>query len=210
MATSETNFFYGSARLDETTGVGFTQFGLFNAVENRFVVTHPELEILQLTAMLFSSRYDLIPCDLVRATNFQPRLIDNSCCTNWTIGNQQILSFTRYNRFVDALVVTELCPAIQPAPQTLLNNDIQYIWAVRQLIEDFVIARKYVSRCNTVVLTMLDTPFAIPELDFFRKSFNIIYRQPDFKKAWTDIQELKKNYICEWGDMPLLGKELVL
>jgi len=99
-------FFYGSAVYNEAKN-HYIQYALYEPISDRFVLTSKSEEVLKLLAILFSSRLKLFVCELHYASNFNPNLIDNSCCLNWTIKDKEkFIISASVNEFVDTSIYT--------------------------------------------------------------------------------------------------------
>lgn len=189
--TKSDYFFYGSSAIDSSGQ--HVQFGLFNAIDNRFVLTSTRDDVLIWLSFLFSSRYNLSVYRLTTAKNFQPNLIDNEVCTRWTIGKEQMLRFTRYNEWRDVTDVISLVECTDPIHPGLLVNDIPYLMAGHQWIDSCLF------RCQTLgidhILTnkLIDLPLVDPVIDACKHIFDIIYNEPDFQQARMLIEPYEKN-----------------
>ena len=62
-------------------------YGLYDVINNRFVVVSTELEVLKRSVLLLSSRVHLYIVPLHQSSNYNPTLIDNHCCQNWGLGD---------------------------------------------------------------------------------------------------------------------------
>lgn len=96
-----------------------SHYGLYQPVLDRIVFTVGYKEIAQEIKMLMSSRYSLYVYDLCCANNYQPILIDNECCENWTVSNKTSIKITH------SLRENSITPA-----EKLLHHSIQCEWPV--------------------------------------------------------------------------------
>lgn len=83
-------FFYGIPTSDEPV------YGLYEPVHDLFFLIHPDIEIVKKLVLLFSSRFTLHVCKISDARNYQPGLIDNTVCHNWTLSNKESFPITRF------------------------------------------------------------------------------------------------------------------
>jgi len=70
------------------------QFGLWQPVLDRFLITVNDKDSALQIGLLASSKYKLLTCNLSSATNHNENLIDNLCCENWTLSNKRHINFT--------------------------------------------------------------------------------------------------------------------
>lgn len=90
--------------------------GLWEPVTSRFLLTLNHVDKAQTMRMIASSRYNLFVCDLRSANNYQPNLIDNSCCENWTVGSKQGLMVSKPYKFNHTVEIQNLVPVEVPGP----------------------------------------------------------------------------------------------
>lgn len=69
---------------------GGCHIGLYQPILNRFLLTVNHIRDAQDIALIAASRYPLFLVNLVTADNYNENLIDNLCCENWSLPNQQI------------------------------------------------------------------------------------------------------------------------
>ena len=125
---SSKHFFIGAAA--DVSGAGIEQYGLYEIITDRFVLTSKYPEVLQTIAILFSSRFTLLVCKLDTASNFSEKLIDNLCCTNWTMQDTNITVNRAIDDYAQPAIydVQELIAARTPTnPNELIIKDIDYL-----------------------------------------------------------------------------------
>jgi len=86
------------------------QIGLWEPVLDRFLLISVDPQITNDIRMIASSRYLLFACDLTKATNYTPNLIDNSCCENWTLANKKSIEIGKFTQYLNPIKVDELTP----------------------------------------------------------------------------------------------------
>jgi hypothetical protein len=183
--TQSEYFFYGSSTIDDTGS--HVQYGLFNAIDNRFVLTSAEPDILNWISFLFSSRYNLSVYRLTTAENFQPNLIDNEVCTRWTIGNNQMLQFTKSSDWRSIIDIKTLVECPIDMPLGLLADDIPYLMAAHSWISSCLERCRLLGIEHILTSKLIDLPLSDPAIDQCRQVFMTIYHEPDFEKARSTI-----------------------
>ena len=130
-------FFHGSAYPREPHVI--KQYGLYNSVIDRFVLTHHDPRILNGVRKLFSSRYHLLLCSLHTAENFSHGLIDNLICYNWSMRSSSNLRVTRFPQFdVDPISCEHLIELGSIDQQEQIWKDREYFWMAAQYVWYFV------------------------------------------------------------------------
>jgi hypothetical protein len=76
---------------------GSCHIGLYQPVENRFLLTLCDVQHAQDIALIISGRYPVFLVDMTSAENYCENLIDNLCCVDWSIPPEQVLSTQIYN-----------------------------------------------------------------------------------------------------------------
>jgi len=76
---------------------GFCHIGLYQPHLNRVLLTLCDVGYARDIVLLASNRYSLFMVNLASADNYRKNLIDNHCCENWAIPNEQILQTTISN-----------------------------------------------------------------------------------------------------------------
>jgi hypothetical protein len=81
---------------------GGCHIGLYQPILNRFLLTINHIRDAQDIVLIAASRYPLFLVNLVTADNYSENLIDNLCCENWSLPNQQIAptKLAHYANFV--------------------------------------------------------------------------------------------------------------
>jgi hypothetical protein len=70
---------------------GSCHIGLYQPVENRFLLTLCDVQHAQDIALIISGRYPVFLVDMTSAENYCENLIDNLCCVDWSILPEQVL-----------------------------------------------------------------------------------------------------------------------
>lgn len=63
------------------------QYGLYSPVTERIIFVDDDINVLEYVMFLMSSKIRLLIVPLHTANNFTNNLIDNTCCTRWSITN---------------------------------------------------------------------------------------------------------------------------
>jgi hypothetical protein len=79
MTQDQTYFFWGCGES--------IQYGLYSPVMDRLVCVDSDYTVFEYIVFLMSSKIRLLIVPLHHAPNFSVDLIDNTCCTQWTITN---------------------------------------------------------------------------------------------------------------------------
>jgi hypothetical protein len=81
---------------------GGCHIGLYQPVLNCFLLTVNNIQHAQDIALISAGRYPLFMVNLVTADNYCENLIDNACCENWVLPDQQIAptALRNYANFV--------------------------------------------------------------------------------------------------------------
>lgn len=191
-------FFYGSPAQNQHANHAYSQLGLYSPMIDRLVVVFDDEEVLRRISVCWSSRCQLVLCELATAANFAVNLIDNSCCMNWTIADKQNLRWTQFPDFDrPPFVVQQLLPtSCEVDQQDILVQNLEYLWASitwlwiekNQKIRKHRVVPKYMTDC-------LDLPCSTPEnADLARAIENTIYTEFDFAEARKKIARLFANY----------------
>ena len=85
---------------------GNCHIGLYQPMLNRFLLTMCDINRAQDIALIASGRYPLFLVNLVTADNYRENLIDNLCCENWALPDQQIAP-TKLVNYADFIVNAE-------------------------------------------------------------------------------------------------------
>ena len=71
--------------------------GLYQPMENTFLLTLCNVQHAQDIALTVSGRYPVFLVDLTSAENYCENLIDNHCCTNWSLPAEQLIPTQIHN-----------------------------------------------------------------------------------------------------------------
>lgn len=195
-------FFVGCARPDESGRP--RQYALYNYVVGRFVVTHFDVHVLNTVRKLFSSRYQMILCDLHDAKNFRPDLVDNMCCYNWGVRNSASMQATRFPEFDQRTFACEELVERGPLDENeLIWIDREYFWCacsyVTLLTNETYRLGVYNQFISEEMLALagdsLDTSqFLDPITTLKQQIYSAFYNEFDFDKAQDRIKAAVRNY----------------
>jgi hypothetical protein len=71
-------------------------YGIYQPVLDCFLVVHHDLESIKRVKALLTSRYSVFVVCISGAENYDPTLIDNHVCHQWTLSNPFNLDLTNY------------------------------------------------------------------------------------------------------------------
>lgn len=199
--TDSKYFFCGAADTDPLSNAPI-QYGLYEPVTDRFVLTSKFLQPLEDIAILFSGRYMFHICDLTTAVNFEMNLIDNECCYNWTLGSKRGL---RINECVKEFAEKETYEAQNLVPATEIDinepivQDHEYLLAAFSWVSDgehnliptrvqpFTVAENKFKN-------LIDLPVNIVKSTQLLKDINnVIFTEFEFKTAEEKVNNIIKN-----------------
>lgn len=202
-------FFHGAAV--DNPGL-YRQYGLYNPMLDCFVLTHSDSTMLQLLSKLFSSRYYLTLCRLDLAQNFNKNLIDNSVCTNWTVGNTDQILFTKIQSFTSKeIVVSQLKEKTHlVSTEDLLIQDLEYLFAAAAWL-NLLEHQKYRKQLWPVVYSNFEEiPLdqhglseQHPYKEFCDKIYKIIYTEFEFDRAQLLIEKTFSEYSYDISSVDL-------
>jgi len=200
--TTSEYFFNGSADCEGNTN--YAQYGLYEPFSNRFVLVSKFPDALRRVATLFSGRVSLRLCQLHSAVNFESKLIDNTCCTSWTIENlsgYNALKGYREHINMDIFNVKRLGPAESLNEPELIIDNIEYLMAtyhwvnysereysLMHITDPFVSAELELNSHVSLPLELSPTSLATKELH------DIIFTEPDFNIAKLKVEKILGNY----------------
>lgn len=191
MHTEPQYFFYGSVNYgpDQLP----VQYGLFNAVDDRFVLVSSESRVLQWLSFLFSNRYNLSVHRLTTAENWHANIIDNLVCTRWSISDHQLLYFTRANTWNHIYDVTALVDCNHEIADGLLKKDIPYIMAAHKWITNCLIRLDHLQIGHILSSGLIELAWEDPMITMIKDVFNIISHETDFAQAMHKMKQYEQN-----------------
>lgn len=101
-------------------------YGLYQLAIDRILFTVEELDLAQQISLIMSSRYNLYLYDLSRAKNYEPNLIDNDCCINWTVSNKDQIQVT-HSYSISVISADGLESACKPIPD-FIDFPLEQAW----------------------------------------------------------------------------------
>jgi len=195
------------------------QYGLYDMITNRIVITYHEPHILEFVSNLFSSRVDLKLVNLSTAENFTNNLIDNTCCMNWTVSNHieltSIRSGLRINSKIakakkliksDTTIDFSLLEDTSPYLQYCLATVVWFDDNIKNLISEYTGIQELTYKDYDYLFQniFLELPFqgnqssqlgSLTKMIRDRKKvFNIIYNEFDFDIAQIKCNEIINQY----------------
>jgi len=191
-------FFYGAPSKVQQQHREYSQFALYNAVVDRFVVTFHDEKTLRKISVLWSNRCNLILCQLGQCDNFSPILIDNSVCTQWTVDDTRELGWTRFPDFdAPPYMVRNLKQLPGPLDRDdILFKNLEYLWASTKWIwtaQNLRSSYRYI--VDMEIFKNMNMPVPLPpRFDLSAEIEKIIYRELDFAEACRQTEILFNEY----------------
>jgi len=170
-----------------------TNYGLYNAVHNRFVMVSTEYEILKRCVILLSSRAQLYVIKLNSATNYSHTIVDNHCCSNWGVQFDHSPDWFTHAVTVDNILVDS------PFELTVNSATVPLIWQELQcyafLAHDVV--QYWQTNLNWVYRDYYDfVPWPQPlqpQKNLERLMYHTIYQSQDYVSGEAEIQRLMQQ-----------------
>jgi hypothetical protein len=103
---------------------GGCHIGLYQPMLNRFLLTVNNIQHARDIALIVSGRYPVFMVNLVTADNYCENLIDNFCCENWKLPNEQIAPT---NIVTYANVIVQALHLLPIATQSDLSEEKHYL-----------------------------------------------------------------------------------
>jgi hypothetical protein len=191
MTLDQTYFFWGCGEK--------TQFGLYSPVMDRLVCVDSDHTILEYIVFLMSSKIRLLVVPLHLAPNFSVDLIDNTCCTQWTITNwpnqsldqKFIFPRRRENFFFDT------CGNLLEKSNKNLVEIQNFIFLSYRVLKLFKFSKNYQYRIfSNLVKLPFDEFEQIKEIEY--KCNQLIYLKNDYVSAKAEIE-----YLCQIAESKL-------
>lgn len=183
-------------------------YGLYQPVLDCFIVVHPSLWVLNKLRSLLTPRYNTFTVCLNTADNFNPTIIDNTVCENWTFSNINQLNINVPSKIFqhDENIYAE------HLVQKITNEDIfkEKQWAlfcihcIKLLNKD----KNYSGNNYTVLDNDLKDIVDCKELCYIpeenkeiqTKILQLLYLSTDFNSTEQQILELANKYGLELND----------
>jgi hypothetical protein len=168
-----------------------TQFGLYSPVMDRLVCVDDNYQVFEYVVFLLSSKIRLLIVPLHHAPNFKIDLVDNTCCSQWSITNwpRQSLNskfgcpITKENFFFDT------CGDLVSKPNKNLIDIQNFILLSCHVLKLFKFSRNCQYR---IFSNLIELPFhnyeQIKQIEF--KCNQIIYLYSDYAAAKEKIEPL--------------------
>lgn len=102
---------------------GEGRLALYQPILDRFLIVINNPIIIEEVKLLASSRYTLFTCDLTQAKNYQPNLVDNICCHNWTLSNRHHIKIAEPYR--NTCIAVE---SLEPAQDSDYDSTAEIEW----------------------------------------------------------------------------------
>jgi hypothetical protein len=173
-----------------------TQYGLYNPVVDRLVFVSDNYDILEYVVFLMSSKIRLLIVPLHTAPNFKIDLIDNTCCSNWSITNwpENALNFKIAIPRLKNYFVFDECGELIEMPKKDLTEVQNFIFLSYWVIKFF----KFTNNCFSenyqyrIFSNLIDLPFADIEYTKLKELERHCYREIYFSTDYTSTKETVK------------------
>lgn len=195
-------FFYGSAI--SRPGQGFSQYALYEPISDRFVMTSQFPNSLVTVLRLFAGKASLRLCRLSSAVNFNPTLLDNTCCLNWTIADKTNLVVSRgidNHITADIYDVTELTASKELVEPELIVENQEYLFAVynwttfEERRDWLLLATDGFFETENDLCSMIELPMEISQTTKdLQEVYNIIFTELDFSAAKERVETILMKY----------------
>lgn len=163
---------------------GSCHIGLYQPMENRFLLTLCNVQHAQDIALIISGRFPVFLVDLTSAKNYSPNLIDNLCCVNWSIPPEQILP-TQIHNYSRIIIEAENLVYCQNQNPELAKEQqyLQMIWHFLKRFDQVIDhSRNYVGQYG-------NWGWAI------KNFMSFVFDQQD--QSYVDLQNIKKQIFRE-------------
>ncbi len=167
------------------------QYGLYSPVADRIVLVSDNADVLEHLVFLMSSKIRLLIAPLHTSPDFKLDLIDNTCCTGWSVINWPKNSLdqkfdvpvTRKN------FVVEHCGNLVEKPVKDLTDVQNFAFLAFYVIKFF----KFSDNCQyTIFSNLVELPF--PDFDRVKElecnCYKAIYLSADYKATKESIRGL--------------------
>lgn len=193
-------FFYGSADYNEFSEIK-SQYALYDPISERFVLTSKFSHVLHTVSLLWSGRLSLRLCSLHNAKNFRDDLVDNTCCTNWSLKNKEDILIARpisTHITQEVYKVHEIVPSENLIDDELILENREYLMATYHWISPAESGKAvYFNKSDHFYRTefelqgLIDLPIELtPSAKMLRQIHNIIFAEPEFSIAKEKIESL--------------------
>jgi hypothetical protein len=156
-------------------------YGLYQPILDRFIAVAPDLSSATKLQAILSSRYISYIICLNTAENFQPKLVDNSVCDQWTLEDKTQIPVTLGYSNKLIYISGNLIPAVKTIDWDL-HEEKRWIFLCLYWIIFFQSKEEY----DNKTFNMIDS-----ELKDLIESENLVYQsQADFQTEKLEIMKL--------------------
>ena len=160
---------------------GGYHIGLYQPMLNRFLFSMNNIQHARDIALIASGRYPLFLVNFVTAHNYYDQMIDNHCCDNWKLPDEQIAP-TKIRDYANFIIRAQhLLPVISPSDPALIEEKyyLQLCWHYLKLLDQLKNYNVWGWRVK----------------QFMSDTFDLQGNQHD--DTLTHIQNLRKQVIAE-------------
>jgi hypothetical protein len=171
------------------------KYGLYDVINNRFVIVAYDLEILTRCILLLNSKTNLYAVYLPSAPNHESVMIDNQCCHNWGLDNIEAADLFKECKNSAQLLIDpvpallRLKPVSNPPPPTDIEQELQKF----AFLAHFV-AQHWHDNSNWIYRDYYDfvnwpEPF-LEAKELERSMYHAIYQAQEYSIELARVQEL--------------------
>jgi hypothetical protein len=183
MTIDQTYFFWGCGEP--------IQYGLYSPVADRLVCVRKDYELFEYIVFLMSSKIRLLIVPLHLSPNFNPDLIDNTCCTQWSIVNWPPQALSRRFAFPETRenFIVDTCGDLIEKPNKDLTDIQNFIFLSCQAVQLFKFSKNYQYRIfsNLVKLPFNDFD-RVKDLEI--ECFRNIYIDNDYNSVKEKVKQI--------------------
>ena len=170
------------------------QYGLYSPVVDRFLCVGNQYKVFEYVVFLMSAKIGLLIVPLHSAPNFEPDLVDNTCCTQWSVSNWPENSLDLKFNVLETRenFVTDTCGVLTQRPAKDLIDIQNFILLSCYVVRLFKVSNNYQ---YLVFSNLIELPF-----DDWREVKNIekqcyqtIYLGSNYCAAKAEIEQLCQN-----------------
>ena len=181
-------FFYGYPKYKNEN-----IYALYQPVTDCFLLCTSNLHTANNVKILLSSKYSLYTVKLNSASNYQPNIIDNTCCENWTLSNRDEMLINRIGRGTPTVEAQELC-ATSPKISVDWSHEKKYAMLCCHWFDKL--------DCHTTdgekLANLINLDPSLKEIDFNKiksQIFYLLYRGRDVLSVQHEISQLVNEHV---------------
>jgi hypothetical protein len=174
---------------------GGCHIGLYQPILNRFLLTVNHIRDAQDIALIAASRYPLFLVNLVTADNYNENLIDNLCCENWSLPNQQITP-TKLKVYANLHTIVDAEHLLDNPSELALSEEKKYLqlccYYLRRY-DEIIQKNTYaweIKKFMTEIFDFEPHPHDIPVQNLKKQIVAELFLCKDIKSTTTSIENI--------------------